>query len=101
MNANPQAGRREGQLDARLKRGTVGEQRCAGDDAIPMGIGNAPIYTLGPAKIIRVDDQILQVPDLGGSVPVRWASCLFVRLAAFVPLTHFRPNFSMAVQRPK
>jgi hypothetical protein len=64
MHADTKSRRRASKFHARLKRGAVCQQRCAGHNSVPMSIGYAAIYTLGPSQVIRVDDEIFHVVEL-------------------------------------
>ena len=59
MDADAEAWRRTREFYAGGEGRAIREQGRAGDDAVAVGFGDAAIYAFGPAKVIRIDDEIL------------------------------------------
>ena len=57
MHPHPQPWRGPRGLHAPAKRGAVGQQRSAGDNAVLKGLEDSAVYALRPSQVIRVDDQ--------------------------------------------
>ncbi len=59
MHSHPQPRGRPRGLDTPGKRSAIGQQRSAGHNPVMEGLEDSAVYALGPAQVIRIDDQIL------------------------------------------
>src|SRR5450631_3043309 len=95
MYAHAQARRGPRHLHAGSKRATIRQQRCTGDNAVAVGLGDSAIYAFRPAQVIRIDDQTLHKFAGRTGQPVLSTRYTMVRDHARVPLTVSELNFSM------
>lgn len=90
MHPHPQPGPRG--LHAPGKRGAVGQQRSASDDAVLKGLEDSAIYTLRPAQVIRVDDQTFHDLYRFPVLPCPFGQLLVCATAGIRTIDRFRPQ---------
>ena len=74
------------------KRGAVGNQRSAGNNAVLKGLEDSAIHALRPAEVIRVDDQTFHRLYRFPIFPCPLGQLLVCATAGVRTIDRFRPQ---------